>query len=130
MLQKDLDRLKNLEFELQEKNKRVQQLEEMVSQKNEQLAEYRDKSKSVEHFLMWNMGYIIELIGFRNRAILIAKDNNIGDVKDFLKMKFPMLQTTTYHQLYKNLSSYLQESDYDLKTGEVCKYLHNKYLEK
>jgi hypothetical protein len=47
MLQKDLERLNDLELELKEKNKRVQQLEEMVNQKNEQLAEYRDTVKNL-----------------------------------------------------------------------------------
>lgn len=47
MLAKDLERLNSLEFELKEKNKRVQQLEEMINQKNEQLVEYRDANKDM-----------------------------------------------------------------------------------
>jgi len=49
MMQKDLQRLSDLEFEAKEKDSRIKQLEEMVAQKNEQLAEYRDTIKSLKN---------------------------------------------------------------------------------
>jgi len=114
--------------ELDEANKRIKQLEEQISQKNEELAEYRDCIKSLEHYIMWIMRYVVQLLDFRSKAIKILKDNDFESIKSFIKMKFPMLQTSNYHILFRGLSKYLNDSDFELKTGEVSKKLHEKYL--